>query len=365
MKRSVESQLNSYGQVVEDAVSTHVAENGQHQRSAMSADVPDHGAVGRSVSRKTRLLAPLVAGAIALVAVFIVAPSSQAWAGWTPATQSSDPADVVALDAVCRATTAVSDGLPALVFDIRGEGGTAIYGDERSWATCQADRSNTESFEIVSVQSQGAPDLAVAQASASSSQPVVTISLSWQEDDDAASLVWGVTDGSAAAIEVVTSGGPVEAAVVEGVWVAWWPDDDAATAVVLATNDKGEPIVDDLASSLATPLPDAAAIVSAVESDGTELERRVLADGVVTWAEFQSGLEAWQACVAEAGYELTVEIDQDARDYVAISPTVGVASDYGEPDDAAGEALLEPIMASIDACYYSQLSRIAQVHVQQ
>ncbi len=350
MKQPVESQLTSYGQVVDDAISTHLA----------SAEAP-----GPQQTRlRLRVLAPLAIGALALVAVMFVLPSSEAWAGWTPATQASDPADVAALDDACRTVPAVAD-LPALAFDVRGEGGAAIYGDEQGWASCHADRTNSATFRIVSVQSHTAPDLDVARAQVGAEHAVVTIALSWHQGDDPASLVWGVNAPSVAAIEIGTGQGPVAASVVDDIWVAWWPGSDAESAEVLAFDPEGRLVLDEPASALAASLPSIGEIVSSVEQDGTELARAVLSDGTVTWAEFRSGLAAWQSCVAEAGYELTIEIDEDAQTYRAISPTVSVAAERGQPDDLAGEALLQPIVTAIESCYASQLSPIARVYVQQ
>ncbi len=361
MTMSLEDQLATYGDMIDDAVDHHLTGGPGHHPAEPIATRPDTGA------RRSHRLVIGAAAAVAVVVTGIVVASwpgssSSAWAGWTPLAAPVPAAEVAAIDSFCRDATSVAEMEP-LIFDVRGSGAVAIYGDDTGWVTCHAQRDPGGELRLAATTSNLGNDLAVARAATSAGAPVTVISLGWR-GDPAASLIWGVRGNGDDSIDIVTVDDVVEASSSGDVWVGWWPTDDAATASIRVHDAAGNLRVEGLAGELAPALPDPAAIAAAVTTDGTDLERAILADGVVTWPELVSALDAWQACVAADGYHLTIDVDDATRTYRVVSPIVSIESPDGEPDDEAANELLEPINASIMGCMATHVSRIEAVFVQ-
>ncbi len=362
MTMSLEDQLATYGETIDDAVYHHLAGSQPRGPSGPTA-TPRNATAGRS---RRWLLAAAAAGLVGLaggVVAYWPGSSSQAWADWTPVAESVPMTEIDAIDSFCRTSTSVGD-MPPLIFDVRGSGAVAIYGDDTGWVTCHAQRDSDGAFRLTASSSNRGDDVAAARAAVDGGAPVAVVSLGWQ-GDPAASLVWGVRATSVETIEIATVGDLVEASTSGDIWVGWWPTDDAATAQLRGIDANGTVLVDGAPGELAPSLPTPDAIAAAVDADGTDLEREILADGIVTWPEFLAALDALEACVAADGYDLTIEIDGVNRSYRVVSPVVSVDAPAREPDDAAAEELLEPITASIEDCLSVHVRRIEQVLVQQ
>ncbi len=363
MTVSLEDQLATYGDTIDDAVDDYLTGSREHQSSDSIVTSLDGGK-----RRSRRLLvgaaAAVAVGVVGSVVALLPGSSSPAWADWTPAAAPVPTAQVEAIDSFCRGATSVATMEP-LIVDVRGSGAVAIYGDDTGWVSCHAQRDSQGVFRLAATTSSRGDDLAVARAATSAGAPVTVISLGWQ-GDPAASLIWGVRGEGVDAIDVATVDAVVEASWSGDVWVGWWPTDDAATASVRGVDATGSVLIEGLAGQLAPALPDPTAIAAAVAADGTELEREILADGVVTWPEFVSALDAWQACVAADGYDMTIEVDDATRTYQVVStPIVSIEAPEGEPDYEAAHKLLEPINASVMGCMTTHLSRIERVFIQQ
>ncbi len=358
MTTSLDDQLAAYGETLDRAVREHL-------RPATAAEAAGEPSADRS--RALRRLALLAAAFAALLAGGLVIVSagspSPAWADWTPLARPAPAAEVDELDTFCRGATPAGE-LDVLIVDIRGSGAAAIYGDDTRWVTCHAERASDGAFRLASTSTHVGGDLSAARAVIGPEASIATISVGWRGDPPA-SLIWGVAGAQVARIEISTVDGVVETAMSGDVWVAWWPSDDAATATVRADDASGSVLVEGTAGELAPALPSPSTIAADVELEGTALERSIVADGIVTWPEFVTALEAWRACVADDGYDLTIEIDDDAQTYVAISPIVEVEAPQGEPDDAAAEKLLAPIGSSIETCRAVHVRRLEQLLVQQ
>ncbi len=361
MMMSLEDQLAAYGEMIDDAVDHHLTGARAHEPDTRSA-------TSRAAGRSRRLLigaaAAVAVGVAGSAVVLWPGSSSPAWAGWVPVAAPVPTAEVEAIDSFCRGATSVGEMGP-LIFDVRGSGAVAIYGDDSGWVTCHAQRDSSGELRLAATTSNQGDDLAVARAAVDAGSPVTVVSLGWQ-GDPAASLTWGVRGSAVDSIEIATAEAVVEAATSGDVWVGWWPTDDASTAQVRGVAASGNVVVEGLAGELASQLPDPSAIAAAVATDGTDLEREILADGLVTWPEFVSALDAWQACVAADGYDLVIEVDEATRSYEVVStPTVSIASPDGEPDYEAAHKLLEPINASVMGCMSVHVSRVEAVLVQQ
>lgn len=360
MTMSVEDQLAAYGDTIDDAVGHHLSDAGACEPDRRLAT---SGAAERPRRRLLGAAAAVAVGVAGSVVALWPGSSSTAWAGWTPTAAPASTTEVEAIDSFCRGATGVEEMAP-LIFDVRGSGAVAIYGDDTGWVTCHTQRAADGRLRLAATTSNTGDDLLVARAAVSTESPVTVVSLGWQ-GDPAASLTWGIRSSTVEVIEIATSDAVVEAATSGDVWVGWWPTDDAATATVRGVDASGSVLVDGLAGELAPQLPDPSAIAAAVATDGTDLERAILADGTVTWPEFVSALDAWQACVAADGYDMTIALDDATRTYQVSTPIVSIESPEGEPDDEAAHRLLEPINASVVGCMATHLSRIEAVFVQQ
>ncbi|MDJ0768165.1 MAG: hypothetical protein QNJ12_05195 [Ilumatobacter sp.] len=363
MTMSLEHQLAAYGDTIDDAIDHQLAGARQPESAEPPATLPE-----QPVRRSRRLLigaaAAVAVGVAGSVVAFWPGSSSPAWADWAPVAQPVPVAEIDAIDSFCRAATNVGEMEP-LIYDVRGSGAVAIYGDDTGWLTCHAQRYSDGEFRLAATTSNRGDDIAVARAAVSAGAPVTVVSLSWQ-GDPAASLAWGVRAAAVDAIEIATVHDVVEASSSGDIWVGWWPTDDAATARVHGLDASGTVLAEGAAGEFAPALPDPSAIATAVAHDGTALAREILADGFVTWPEFVSALDAWQACVAADGYDLTIEVDHATRSYRVISsPIVSVETPEGEPDDQAAHELLEPINDSIMGCLAAHVSPIETVFVQQ
>jgi hypothetical protein len=361
MTMSLEDQLAAYGDTLDDAVDDYLTGAQEHRSSDPIVTSLDGGR-----RRSRRLLVGVAAVAVGVagsVAALLPGSSSPAWADWTPAAAPVPAAEVEAIDSFCLSATSAATMEP-LIFDVRGSGAVAIYGDDTGWVTCHAQRDAGGVFRLAATTSNRGDDLAVARAAMNAGAPVTVISLGWQ-GDPAASLIWGVRGDGVDSIDIVTVDAVVEASSSGDVWVGWWPTDDAATASVRGVDATGSVLIEGLAGDLAPALPDPSAIAAAVADDGTELEREILADGVVTWPEFVSALDAWQSCVAADGYDMTIAIDDATRTYQVSTPYVSIQSPEVEPDYEAAHKLLEPTNASVMGCMTTHLSRIERVFIQQ
>ena len=305
-------QLARYGDHLDDVIDAH----------PHTTPPADHGPATSARRRRGLLAAVSVSVLIAAIVAVGLAGSSeraQAWTGWSATVQAADLDDLAALDAACGR----DDAPPLVAVDVRGDGGAALYADDQRWVLCQAARTSAGTFEPTTRLVQHGDDLAIARAVADDDQPIVTVALGWH-GDPAASFAWGVRDRSLSAVELITAATTIEAGLHDDLWLAWWPDDTTHEADAVGRDAAGEVVVEAPVGSLSAPAPDPDSLAAQIATDGTALEREVLADGVVTWAEMQAGLDAWTDCVADAGHELTIEIDHDTRTYLAISPTVAV-----------------------------------------
>ncbi len=363
MTLSLEDQLAAYGDTIDDAVDRHLTGK-QAPTPAPAARAPTARTPARARGALIAAAATVAIAVAAAVLAFGPNSPSPAWAGWTPAAESVPVDEVEAIDSFCRSATSVGE-LEPLIVDVRGAGAVAIYGDDTGWVTCHAQRDADGELRLAATASNQGNDVAVARAAVSAGSPVTVVSLGWQ-GDPAASLTWGVRGKQVDSIEIVTVDDVVEASSSGDIWVGWWPTDDAATARVRGLDTSGTVLVDRIGGELAPALPDPSAIATAVADDGTDLERQILADGIVTWPELVSALDAWQACVAADGYQLTIAVDDSTQTYQVISsPIVSVESPEGEPDYETAHMLLEPINQSITGCMADHLSRIEAVFVQQ
>ncbi len=354
MNITLEDQLVEYGRTIEHSIAAHDDGTGGRRHADPSTPPLSRPRVIAGVGAS----AALVGG---LVAVSVVDSGPTAWAGWTPSSRDADPLGVATLDAACRAEPGIGPTSDALAFDVRGDGGLAIYGDRDSWSACQAELDDGAS-SVSGVLSRVGDDLGTARAALDRGQPVVTIALQWQ-GDPASSLIWGVRDPDVDSIVVSTSSGPVNATLLDDIWVAWWPTSDAETTTVRAESD-GHVLLDEPSGSLAAPLPSLGVIAADVETDGTPQERATFEDGVVTWDEMTAALEAWHDCVAERGHEMGLQIDDGTQTYSVSTPIVSIEGRAGAPDDAAAAELLAPIEAVMDRCRTTHVSRTEQAFLQ-
>ena len=345
-------QLARYGDHLDDAIGAHLHAATDPARDPRPSWRRPRAAVAAAVASS------LLAG-LALIALGGSGERAEAWAGWSATVQVTDLDDLAALDAACHS----DDGLPLVAVDVRGDGGAVLYADDRGWMLCQARRDADGSFAPSTRLGRRGDDLAVARAVADRDRPIVTVALG-RQGDPAASFAWGVHDRSLAGIDLTTGDGTIETSLHDDLWLAWWPTAGAHEARAVGRDHADAVVVDRPAGALAAPPPDADVLAAQIAAAGTPLERDVLADGVVTWPELQRGLDAWASCVADSGHRLTIEVDHANRTYQAISEHVSVPAPRGRPDDLAGQALLEPVEAAIDACYERELARIEHVAAQ-
>lgn len=121
----------------------------------------------------------------------------------------------------------------------------------------------------------------------------------------------------------------------------------------------------ELAGQLAAPMPARDTIAAAVEANNITLERAAFADGVITWEEMSSALDAWHDCVVDAGHDVTLNVDNQSETYTVSTPIISLPADEGCPDDAATAELLAPIEAAIGQCRTTHVSRTESAFVQQ
>lgn len=194
---------------------------------ARAARVPDASIVRLShvdYNPRTRRLRPPVAiGAIAstagaagaLAAIFSLgAGASNAFAGWTPRPTPPAPGQLVAARASCEAARSPVAGLPLRLADTRGPFTFALYGDDRSTATC----IKGPSFNAVEVGQSSSPVVVPA------GKIVLSSSHSSERRGQAYSFAYGRAGAGVTGVTMVLADGTdVQATTKNGWFVAWWP----------------------------------------------------------------------------------------------------------------------------------------------
>jgi len=140
----------------------------------------------------------------------------------------------------------------------------------------------------------------------------------WATQDGA---TWTRTLRTAADISSV-AGRTTDSGLDVGVWVS------------RPVSDEEQPVVTTTAPSVAP---------QELDQEGLDLQREILADGIVTKDEFSQALDGWKGCMEQRGL-----IDVSFE----INPQGGWSSSYGSPDEFAGEA-------ENAACSASYVDRVA------
>lgn len=199
---------------------------------------PVTGARRRSVAGWFAVAAAVTSVGVG-IAVVGLPGSSPAFADWRSHPQAADPATAAALSRACRHRGGV-EGLPVKAVDLRGDGAYLVLSGAGRWVDCLATRRHSEPGGWTND-----PNWLVFNAMPARPAPGPLAILSAKVPEAGArrfqKVTWvsGRVAATVARVRVQTSRGRIDATVTGGLFAAWWPGNDADSAVVRAYDRAG------------------------------------------------------------------------------------------------------------------------------